>query len=78
MYKFQYKCSDNLDPTVTIKNSSTDSCSWSDQARDFFHFLLAQGFILSENDLANYYKNAAEEMMDLRSNTKKKNKVAKT
>ena len=72
MYKFKYI--DNTTectplPSVTIKNTNTEVV-WTDQARDFYQFLLSQGFILSEKDLADYYVEAANEMGNLRCNFK--------
>ena len=42
--------------------------SWNEIADTFFHFLLAQGYIVSETDLAHYFADKADEMKDLRSN----------
>ena len=65
MYKFEYK--NDSETSITIEGS-LDSYSWVDQAKDFYSFLVAQGYILSESDLAECYQNFAEEIGDLRSN----------
>ncbi len=61
-----FKSNDEL-PTVEMH---CESMFWVDQAESFFNFLIAQGFIISERDLADYYAERAEEMKDLRSNTR--------
>jgi hypothetical protein len=42
---------------------------WTKQTDVFFHFLLAQGFVVSEQDLADFFQEKANSMTDLRSNT---------
>lgn len=61
-----FKTSDEL-PSVEMK---CDSTFWVEQAETFFNFLVAQGFVLSEKDLAEFYVERAEDMGDLRSNTR--------
>jgi hypothetical protein len=41
---------------------------WKGIANTFYHFLLAQGYLVSEKALADYYQDRADEMGDLRSN----------
>lgn len=43
--------------------------TWMDQADTFIYFLLAQGFIVTEQALSDYFAEKAEEVGDLRSNT---------
>ncbi len=52
-----------------VKMKLIDAETWTEQADVFFHFLLAQGFIVSEQDLADLFQEKADGMSDLRSNT---------
>ena len=56
----------------TYINMSGEHDTWMEQADNFFLFLTAQSFILSEQDLANHFQERAVEMKDLRSNKKEK------
>lgn len=44
--------------------------TWTEQAGAFFNFLLAQGFIISEQHLAEFYADRAEEIGSFRDNIK--------
>lgn len=65
MYKFEFK--NTSDSSITIEGSP-ESYSWMDQAKDFYYFLVAQGYLVSESDLAECYQDLAEAIGDLRSN----------
>ena len=53
---------------VTIESDEMDI--WTEQCDLFFQFLLAQGFILSERDVAAYFTERADEMKNYRSNNR--------
>ena len=51
---------------VTVTGRSD---TWTEQADLFFRFLLAQGFMVSENDLAEFFLEKADEIGQNRANT---------
>jgi hypothetical protein len=57
---------DYSDAEMSLRDGECDT--WQEQAGLFFRFLLAQGFILSEHDLATYFYDQGNEMKNLRAN----------
>jgi len=56
----------------TYISMSGEHDTWMEQADNFFLFLTAQSFILSEQNLADYFQEKANEMGNLRGNKRGK------
>lgn len=63
-------CNDGMTEVAVNAFNNDEHRTWDSQADLFFRFLLAQGYVLSEVDLASFYIDRADQMVDCRSNIK--------
>jgi len=67
-YTFTRESLKEIDKYSEFVEMSGLSPDWSDQANLFFRFLVAQGFMLSERDIAEYFTEQANEVGNIRDN----------